>query len=101
LPSTKALHLSEPADADIDQIAQQTRRQWGEGEKQKNLAQLNGAFRTLIEMPGIGVSRDDISTGLRTFPFGSHLIFYRETRSAVMIVRVLHERMDPARHLRE
>jgi len=28
-----------------------------------------------------------------------HVIYYRRTRSSIVIVRVLHERMDPSTHL--
>jgi toxin ParE1/3/4 len=44
----------------------------------------------LGEMPGIGVSRDDIRPGLRTFPVGRYLILYRAIDADAEIVRVVH-----------
>jgi plasmid stabilization system protein ParE len=33
------------------------------------------------------------------YPEGRHLIFYRRTSGTIDIVRVLHDSMDPERHL--
>lgn len=44
----------------------------------------------LGEMPGIGVSRDDVRPGLRTFPVGRYLILYRAIGDDAEIVRVVH-----------
>jgi toxin ParE1/3/4 len=41
-------------------------------------------------MPGIGVSRDDVRPGLRTFPVGRYLILYRAIGDDAEIVRVVH-----------
>jgi toxin ParE1/3/4 len=32
-------------------------------------------------------------------PIGSHNIFFREEKTRIVIVRILHNRMDPTRHL--
>ena len=32
-------------------------------------------------------------------PSGSHNIFFREEKTRIIIVRILHNRMDPSRHL--
>ena len=32
-------------------------------------------------------------------PSGSHNIFFREEKTRIVIVRILHNRMDPSRHL--
>jgi toxin ParE1/3/4 len=49
-------------------------------------------------MPSLGRACDDIRPGYRRYAEGSHIIFYREVRSDIEIVRVLHGRMDPDRH---
>jgi toxin ParE1/3/4 len=48
----------------------------------------------LAEMPGMGRRRDDLAAGLRSFPVGLYLIFYREVENGVQIVRVLHGARD-------
>jgi len=48
----------------------------------------------------MGAPRDDIDKGVRTLPARKHIIFYRETKTELVIVRVLHESMDPLSQLK-
>lgn len=57
--------------------------------------ELIGKFATLAETPQMGRERADYGDGIRTFPFGNYVIFYRPAEAGVIIVRVLHG----ARHL--
>jgi toxin ParE1/3/4 len=41
-------------------------------------------------MPGMGRKRDDLGKGLRSFPVKKYLIFYRQAKDDIEIVRVLH-----------
>ncbi len=52
------------------------------------------AIRRLVDEPMLGRSRDDVSPGLRSIPYQSHMIFYRVLPEEVRIVRVLHQRQD-------
>ncbi|QKK03054.1 MAG: type II toxin-antitoxin system RelE/ParE family toxin [Pseudomonadota bacterium] len=40
-----------------------------------------------------------MSAGLRRYEYRSHIILYQAVDSEVLIVRVLHYRMDVRRHL--
>jgi toxin ParE1/3/4 len=60
---------------------------------------LSAAMRTLLAHPYPGRARDDLSPGLRTLAVGGHIVFYRVGTRSVTIVRILHAKMDPARHL--
>ncbi|MFG1295582.1 type II toxin-antitoxin system RelE/ParE family toxin [Xanthobacter variabilis] len=42
------------------------------------------------EMPGIGVARPDVRSGLRSLPVGNYLILYRQIDEGAEIVRVVH-----------
>ncbi|QKK03664.1 MAG: type II toxin-antitoxin system RelE/ParE family toxin [Pseudomonadota bacterium] len=42
---------------------------------------------------------EQLSAGLRRYEYRSHIIFYQAIHSEIMIVRVLHYRMDVRRHL--
>jgi toxin ParE1/3/4 len=53
-----------------------------------------GTFETLVANPRAGRERPDISEGLRCFPFGNYLIFYRIWAGEVAITRVLHSARD-------
>ena len=47
-------------------------------------------FEILVSMPEMGRQRDDVESGLRSFPVGRYLIFYNLLEDAIEIVRVLH-----------
>jgi toxin ParE1/3/4 len=44
----------------------------------------------LGQYPKIGPDRSNIVPGVRSFPVGNYLIFYREISQGVEIIRVLH-----------
>ena len=56
------------------------------------LDRLDETFAVLAEMPGMGHARPDLATGLRMFPVGNYLIFYRPGEDGIEVVRVLHGR---------
>jgi toxin ParE1/3/4 len=42
---------------------------------------------------------DDVRPDYRKYPVGSHILFYRVTKAAIVVVRILHQRMDVERHI--
>ena len=61
------------------------------------LDRLYQVFEFLAENPRAGRERSEIETGLRSFPDGRYMIFYRIWASELLIVRVI----DSARDLDE
>jgi toxin ParE1/3/4 len=53
----------------------------------------------LADNPLIGRARPELRPGLRSFPHGDYLIFYRPAADGVTIVRVLHGARDARRLL--
>ena len=52
-------------------------------------------FVLLASFPNIGRARDlDLRSGLRSFPVGEYVIFYRIQKEDVLILRVLHGSRD-------
>ncbi len=51
-------------------------------------------LRALAARPGMGRFRDELVDGLRSFPVGRYVIFYRTLPEAIEIVRVLHGARD-------
>lgn len=99
MPKSRKLRVSGPAKIDLKRIGDYTRGEWGAAQKRKYLGRIKDTFRTLRDTPGMGAPRDDIDKGLRAHPTQKHIIFYRETKTEVVIVRVLHESMEPGGHL--
>lgn len=48
----------------------------------------------LARDPGIEQPRPDLAQGLRFFPVGNYLIFYRESSEGIQVIRVLHGARD-------
>jgi toxin ParE1/3/4 len=48
----------------------------------------------LSQQPGMGRDRSDVLSGLRGFPLGNYVIFYRPATDGIEVVRVLHGARD-------
>lgn len=48
----------------------------------------------LARHPSLGQLRPDLVRGLRFFPVGNYLIFYREAAEGIQVIRVLHGARD-------
>ena len=99
MPRSRKLRISGSARRDLERIGDYTRAEWGAAQKRKYLGQIKDGFKAVRDTPGIGIRRDDIRDGLRAYPVRKHVIFYRETKTELTIVRVLHARMDPGLRL--
>ncbi len=91
--------LSGEADADIENIAEASLQQWGLAQAERYILGLHEMFHMLAAFPDLGRDVSHIRAGYRTAETASHSVFYRKTESGVLIVRVLHQRMDFGRHL--
>jgi toxin ParE1/3/4 len=93
------LILSPRAEDDFADILQYTLDTWGEVQVFKYRDILDEALLTIREHPQIGHSRAELSAAHRIFPAGRHIIVYRVTERAILVSRILHERMDLSTHL--
>jgi len=92
--------LSERAKKDVLDIANYTEEKWSEEQAEKYVRMLFNECRELANKPLVGRPYDEYRPGLRGYPCGKHVIFYRVlSLTKVRIVRVLHEKMDFPRHL--
>lgn len=48
----------------------------------------------LADRPQMGRSREELAQGLRSFPVGPYLLFYRPIPGGIEVARVLHGRRD-------
>lgn len=52
-------------------------------------------LQSLAELPGLGKSRDiDLAKGLRSYPVGRYVIYFRMRNSKLELVRVIHSARD-------
>ncbi|NBS65744.1 MAG: type II toxin-antitoxin system RelE/ParE family toxin [Betaproteobacteria bacterium] len=55
---------------------------------------LDEKFKLISAQPLLGRARDELSTDLRSFPFGRYVIFYTPVDDGIDVVRVLHSARD-------
>jgi toxin ParE1/3/4 len=60
----------------------------------RRVDKLYETLQVLCRQPGSGRRREELAPGIRSFPFGRYVIFYRASRNAIEIVRVLHGGRD-------
>jgi toxin ParE1/3/4 len=108
--------LSEPAQADIAALLLTSERHHGKDARIRYRALLTAALRKIASEPDGPLTKDrgDLAARIRSFhirhgrseshekPVGQpvHVVFYRaKLPGLVEVIRVLHERMEPERHL--
>ena len=96
-----AFFLSPVAAADIENIQDYTIAEWSEQQAHRYLSALFIRFRWLSDNPEIGLRRDDIKDGYRSFPEGKHIIFYRVMGNDIEVLGVVHQSADYVSHFSE
>lgn len=91
--------VTRAARRDLVEIARYTLDRWGDGQRVKYLSQLDDRFDRLAADPEHGIASEHLKPGYWRCHEGRHVIFYKITERGVDIIRVLHDRMLPERHL--
>lgn len=107
--------LSDAAHLDVDGILLETARRFGPKQRRRYAALIHAAMRLVAEAPERPGSRprNELGPGIRSFHIelagqrrgaAAHVLFYcieqghADGSADILVLRVLHERMDPARH---
>jgi len=90
--------LSPLAQRDLDEIWNYTAQRWSIDQAEIYTRQLGQDIETVAAQPEIGRACPEVRAGYYKYPSGSHVLFYRRIEGGVDIVRILHARMDFARH---
>jgi len=93
------LRLSRRADLDLDEIYQHGAQTFGLDQADRYAVNLLQALDQICAFPFLGSPVEAKMHGLRRKPSGAHIIVYRVTDTAILVLRILHQRMEPARHL--
>lgn len=96
---TLRYRLTPAAQRDLSVIWDHTAERWDLNQAERYITEIRAAIERIAAEPDRGRSCDDIRDGYRRYGIGSHLIFYVESASGVDVIRILHQRMDPTRHL--
>lgn len=87
------------AETDLADIWQFTFETWGATQANIYLEQLDLGFHRLTKNHKLGKPCDEIRAGYRCLHLNRHIAYYRLSASQIIIVRVLHERMDTSQPL--
>ena len=110
--------LARPAQIDLANILATSAERWGTDGRQRYATVLADAMRHVADEPQgpLTKKRTELRSGIRSFHIRYarrsadaakvrrpvHVLYYRVAQEGVIeIVRVLHEKMDPSRHLDE
>lgn len=91
--------LTPAAQRDLSAIWDFTQTRWGARQAETYLNEIRAAIERVSEDPRRGRVCDEIREGYRRYSIGSHLLFFIERADGVDIIRIVHQRMDPSRHL--
>ena len=91
--------LSPAAQADVDDIWNYTAQRWNIDQAETYINALRDACHDLAA--GTRMSRPvDIREGYRKLLVGSHVLFFKSNEAGqIVIIRILHQRMDTQKHL--
>ena len=94
-----AYRLTPAAQRDLSSIWDYTQQRRDVRQAEKYILEVKAAMERIAADPDRGRACDEIRAGYRRYGIGSHVLFYLERSEGVDIVRILHQRMDPTRHL--
>lgn len=85
--------------ADLELIWLYTFETWNEVQATRYLRQVNESIQLLASTPERGKSRESVLPGYRSIHVGRHIVFYTHSDQSNGVERILHDQMDPTRHL--
>ena len=72
---------------------------FGSVQAERYLETINTKIEMAVKHPDFGADYGFVVEDVRRYEVVSHAVYYRSTRPGILVLRVLHGRMDPARHL--
>ena len=91
--------LTRLAERDVIDIYLYSTEHFGEAQAERYNNGLSARFFDLANRPPLGRDYSHVKSGVRRAEYVSHSIYYRPAEEGVVILRILHQRMDPARWL--
>jgi len=91
--------LSPAAFKSLEQISNYTLENYGLKQKKAYLKMLRDRVREAAKYPDKGQKRNDIKSGYFSIRAEKHHIYYRIRDTHIEIIDVLHQSMEPSRHL--
>ena len=87
------------ATKDLIEIRDHSIEVWGRDQAKTYLNRIRAAVDRICSEPIVRQRCGDELPGYFRLAIGSHIVFYREVGATVLVVRILHQRMDFESHL--
>ena len=91
--------LTPRAQRDLDGVFDYTVTHWGLPQAMRYTDLIEAACAELAEAPQQAQGCPNIRPGYRRHGIEQHVIYFRPTSYGIAVIRILHQRMDAARHL--
>jgi toxin ParE1/3/4 len=91
--------LHPKARIDLNLIWDYSEKEWGIDQAETYTRSIQSAIEAIATDPARGQKCDHIRAGYWRIRSGSHLIFFQRESTGVVVVRILHERMDVSTQL--
>ncbi|MCB2083978.1 MAG: type II toxin-antitoxin system RelE/ParE family toxin [Sphingomonadaceae bacterium] len=86
--------ISKRAVRDIDLISDQTIERWGKHQAKRYVAAIRSDIESLATSPNRFPRHEGRHLTLRRMRSAHHFVFYRVEGNDVIVIRILHERMN-------
>lgn len=91
--------LSPEAQKSLRKIRAYSIKKFGTKRTKTYLQNIRKRLQALAENPSLGIIREDLKVGYHSDFVGSHTIYYRVTTTHIDIIDVLHQAMEPSKHI--
>ncbi len=94
----KSIEFSPLAETDLEKIWLYTVDQWSLHQANMYLNKLQTIVENIAGEKIFGRAVDYIRKGYFYYKMDRHLIFYKVSKTSIIIIRILHEKMDLTKH---
>jgi len=91
--------LSPEAQKSLSNIKAYSNKKFGPQRTKTYLQDIRNRMQALAENPSRGRIREDLKVGYHSDFVGSHTIYYRVRPTHIEIIDVLHQSMEPSKHI--
>lgn len=91
--------LSLLAEQDLLSIFTFSIRTWGDLQAKTYAQEIDAGLSNLAQHLKLGRPRGELYPKAFSFPIERHIAYYHHCESGIEIARVLHQKMDPIKHL--
>ena len=85
----RALLVTEQVERDLEEIHDYIAHDKPQAAR-RVIQKLRRKFETLATFPELGAIYDELEPGLRRYPAGTYVIFYKDVPDGIQVVRVAH-----------